>query len=390
MIASTSYPLGHLKSKQKIDKIMKEQQSNESANEDKNTVEEEQKEEISPMEKTEKQFGDPAYFLKRQMMWLSLGIITFIFASKIDYKIYRKWKGSIYLGGLFLLVLVLIIGKESNGAKRWIGIGSFTIQPSEFAKITLIMMLAGLMTNYSLKLKKYKREKIEWKFIFKVIIIIGIYAMLVYLEKSFSSTLQIALIGLGMLFLSGISLKKFFSLIALIGGLSSIAILGTEYRMKRILAYLGGGGEDSKRQIEQALIAVGRGGFWGQSYGKGLQRNFWLPEIHTDYIFAAVGEEMGFWGSILLILLYIGLLVTILMVVKHCELKYGKYLLVGIFIMLSIQITGNMLVVLGRIPSTGITLPLFSYGGSSILSVMYALGIVYNVIKSIYAEEENE
>lgn len=337
--------------------------------------------------KGQKEYGNSYYFLIRHGIWLVIGLAMFIFTSKFDYRKYKKWSGVIYIIGVILLVLVLAIGKEVNGAKRWIGVGAFSIQPSEFAKVILIISLSGVMFNFTNKKKIYNSDIHSWKLSTNMGVLIMIYALLVYLEKSFSSTLQIILIGIGMIYL----VAKFHQtiLISLFGIIFGImGVILTPYRLKRITGYAGS--SEGVYQEKQSLIAIGSGGLFGKGYGVGYQKNFYLPEIHTDYIFSGYAEEMGFFGSIVLIFIYVALLSIIIITIFKIKDKYARYILSGIFIMFSVQIFGNLSVVLGLIPSTGITLPILSYGGSTTISVMTALGIVYNIIKSLYTEENNK
>ena len=163
--------------------------------------------------------------------------------------------------------------------------------------------------------------------------------------------------------------------------------MSTPYRMKRFMGFKS---SELSYQVEQSLIAIGSGKLIGKFYGNGLQKFFYLPEIHTDYIFSGYAEEMGFIGSIILILIYIILLLVILITLAEKKDRYAKYILTGIFVMFSSQILGNIAVVLNIVPSTGIPLPLLSYGGSTTIVTMAALGIVYNIIKSLYIEKEQE
>ena len=329
-----------------------------------------------------KEYNSHYYFLKRQLMWLGLGSISFLFTANFNYKKYKQARGILYAVQFLFLIGVLVIGKEANGAKRWIKMGMFSIQPSEFAKLVIIIYLAGLIDF----LKK-KREK-SLGILFMTMIPLMLYAFMILLEKSFSSTVQVTLIGLTMIFISGVKMEHFISVLLMLVTLGAGSILSMPYRLKRLLGHLEN--SDEVYQLKQSLIAIGRGKLIGKFYGNGLQKYFYLPEIHTDYIFSGYAEETGFIGSILLILLYVALLAVILITVIRIKDMYAKYLLIGILSMFSLQIIGNLSVVLGLVPSTGIPLPILSYGGSTTIVTMAALGIVYNIIRALYKQEIEE
>ena len=326
----------------------------------------------------QKEYSNNYYFVTRQVMWILLGIVTFYMTSKIKYTWYKKIKLPMYIIGLFLLVAVLIFGKEVNGAKRWLSIG-INIQPSEFAKLIVIIYMASIMD-----FNKKKRTN-SLRFLIRLLIPLLIYLTLIIFERSFSSTLQIAVIGLTMIFVSGINISYFFITVASFGMVATVSVVSTPYRMRRILGYLGS--SQAVHQAQQSLIAIGSGKLIGKFYGNGLQKYFYLPEIHTDYIFSGYAEEMGFIGALILILLYAVLLAVILITLVQKKDYYAKYLLTGILMMFSLQIIGNIAVVSNLIPATGIPLPLMSYGGSTMIVVTASLGIVYNIIKSLYIEE---
>lgn len=326
----------------------------------------------------QKEYSNNYYFVTRQVMWILLGIVTFYMTSKIKYTWYKKIKLPMYIIGLLLLVAVLIFGKEVNGAKRWLSIG-INIQPSEFAKLIVIIYMASIMD-----FNKKKRTN-SLRFLIRLLIPLLIYLTLIIFERSFSSTLQIAVIGLTMIFVSGINISYFFITVASFGMVATVSVISTPYRMRRILGYLGS--SQAVHQAQQSLIAIGSGKLIGKFYGNGLQKYFYLPEIHTDYIFSGYAEEMGFIGALILILLYAVLLAVILITLVQKKDYYAKYILTGILMMFSLQIIGNIAVVSNLIPATGIPLPLMSYGGSTMIVVTASLGIVYNIIKSLYIEE---
>lgn len=326
-----------------------------------------------------KEYNNHYYFLIRQIIWLVAGSILFIFTANFEYTKYKRIRKLLYLIGFLMLLAVLRIGKNVNGATRWIAIGQFSIQPSEFAKLILILHLAGLID-----LKKRKREN-KLKMLFSILAATMTYSVLIIMEKAFSSTAQITLIGLTMMFISGVKMSEFLVTLLGLGVLGFGAITAMPYRLKRLLGHLKN--SDEVYQLRQSLIAIGSGKLIGKFYGNGFQKYFYLPEIHTDYVFSGYAEEMGFVGSIILILLYMVLLGVILITIVKIKDMYAKYILIGILSMFSLQIIGNLAVVMGLVPSTGIPLPILSYGGSTTIVTMAALGIVYNIIRAFYRQE---
>ena len=331
-----------------------------------------------------KDYKNNYYFVTKQVIWFGFGTLAFWITSKFKYTWYKnkKIKGYLYLIGAALLIAVLF-SKEVNGARRWFTLGGFRMQPSELAKLIIIIFLAGII-DYCER-KKINTQK--FNFFMRQLIPLLVYVVLIIAEKAFSSTVQIAFIGMAMIFVSGVNIAQFITLLLAAGFAGMISIMSTPYRMKRFIGFKS---PELNYQAQQSLIAIGSGKLIGKFYGNGLQKFFYLPEIHTDYIFAGYAEEMGFVGSIILLLIYIVLLSVILITLVEKKDRYAKYILTGIFVMFSSQILGNIAVVSNIVPSTGIPLPLLSYGGSTTIVTMAALGIVYNIIKSLYAEEEQE
>lgn len=332
--------------------------------------------------RSQKVGGNNYHYLFRHIAWLFGGGFCFWIFSSIDYRKYKKIKGHVYVIGLMGLILVLFFGKNINGARRWFSISGFNLQPSEFAKIILIITLAGIADLYK------RKRRTQADLFLSMLVLIGIYAGLILAEKSFSSTIQIVLIGLALMFISGAKLLPFSILVLFICFSGFAAIFMSSYRKSRFLNHLGA--KTLVYQNAQSLIAVGSGKLFGRFYGNGLQKYTYLPEIHTDYIFSGYAEEMGFIGAIILMTIYVILLTIIVLTIIKIKDRYAKYLLVGIFTMLSVQIVGNIAVTLGLTPSTGIPLPLMSYGGSSTIVAFIAFGIVYNIIKKSYIPKNIE
>ena len=322
------------------------------------------------------------YYLMRQMIWLIFGWLGFLVTANLNYKKYREITKYLYVIGAFSLVMVLVIGTTKNGAKRWIDLGmGMRIQPSEFVKLILIVVLSTLV--YNLKIRN-KISKHPWLSSIVIMGTTGVYMFLILFEKSFSNTVQIAIIGMTYLLVSELK----FSIIALYTGLGGIlgwfGVMKVGYRASRIAEHTS---KEIGFQTTQSLIAISNGKIFGKFYGNGFQKYGFLPEIHTDYIVSGYAEENGFLGILFLLGLYAALLIIIGITLKKVKDLYAKYLLAGIFIIIATQVIGNVAVTSKIIPSTGIPLPMMSYGGSTMVAMMLMLGIVYNIIRTVYKQE---
>jgi cell cycle protein len=258
----------------------------------------------------------------------------------------------------------------------------FRIQPSEFSKLIIIIVVSVLVER--LKKKNMIATK-PWISALIILGVTGVYSFLIFAEKSYTSMIQVAAIGILMLFISGINLPIFSIISLFLVILGNILLMRDKYRVDRIEGHKNT--QVIPFQAQQSLIAIGSGKLTGRGYGNGFQKYKFLPEIHTDYILSGFAEENGFIGVLFLILVYVFLLAIILMVAFKIKDMFAKYLLIGIFVMFATQILGNITVATNMLPSTGISLPLMSYGGSSIFVSMFALGIVYNVIRALYKQE---
>lgn len=322
------------------------------------------------------------YYLMRQMIWLIFGWLGFLVTANLNYKKYREITKYLYVIGAFSLVMVLVIGTTKNGAKRWIDLGmGMRIQPSEFVKLILIVVLSTLV--YNLKIRN-KISKHPWLSSIVIMGTTGVYMFLILFEKSFSNTVQIAIIGMTYLLVSELK----FSIIALYTGLGGIlgwfGVMKVGYRASRIAEHTS---KEIGFQTTQSLIAISNGKIFGKFYGNGFQKYGFLPEIHTDYIFSGYAEENGFLGILFLLGLYAALLIIIGITLKKVKDLYAKYLLAGIFIIIATQVIGNVAVASKIMPSTGIPLPMMSYGGSTMIGMMMILGVVYNIIRTLYKQE---
>lgn len=328
---------------------------------------------------SEYKFNNPYKFAMHQSLFGIVGFVMMVVISKIDYHIYYKYANYILLISGVLLVLVLIpgIGVIRNGSRSWFGIGSFGIQPSEIAKLSLIIFVSKYLANNDRNMSDIVHYS------FPILGIVFFFFFLILLEPDFGSGAIIVLSLIVLIFTSNIKLSFFIKLgfvgIAGIVGL----IIAAPYRMARILAYLNPWSDPlgSGFQIIQSLYAIGPGGLFGLGLGNSIQKHFYLPEPQTDFIFAIISEELGFIGILVLASCYIILFYNIIKVSLATPNLFGKYLSLGIILEFILQTLLNLLVVVGLIPVTGVTLPFLSYGGSSLLICLAGMGIVLNISK---------
>jgi len=330
----------------------------------------------------EYKFDDAYKFVKTQGLFLIVGYIFIYFIVKVPYTKYLKYSNIIFLICFILLVLVLIpgIGTVRNGSRSWFGIGGFGIQPSEFSKLGLLIFTSKYLAYNEKGLKDIKRG------VFPILMVVMLVFGLIMLQPDFGTGIIIVISIIVLLFVSGVKMG-FFVKLGFLGLLGVVGlIIMAPYRMKRIVSFLNPWSDPlgSGFQIIQSLYAIGPGGLLGLGLGNSIQKHFYLPEPQTDFIFAIISEEFGFVGilivaSLFLLIIYRGFRIAI-----NCENKFGKYLAFGITFQLSFQALLNLMVVVGLIPVTGVTLPFLSYGGSSLLITMVSMGILLSISKYNY------
>ena len=329
----------------------------------------------------EYKFDDPYKFLKTQAFFLIVGYCIMIIVSNINYKLYYN-KSNIIFGICFLLlILVLIpgIGTIRNGSRSWFGIGGFGIQPSEFTKLGLIIFTSKYLTKNNKELKDIKKG------VMPILIVLFSVFGLIMLQPDFGTGVVIIVSIIVLLFVSGVKMGFFVKLgiLGLVGIV--ILILLAPYRIKRIVSFLNPWSDPlgSGFQIIQSLYAIGPGGLLGLGLGNSIQKHFYLPEPQTDFIFSIISEEFGFMGVLIVAVLFITIIYQGIKISIKCEEPFGKYLSFGIIFSLAFQSLLNLMVVVGLIPVTGVTLPFLSYGGSSLLITLLSMGIVLNISKFI-------
>ena len=324
-------------------------------------------------------FGDTWHHLKRQVLWLFLGVISMAVTIRIDYRNFRKFSIPFLCFALILCGLVLFpsIGITANGSARWIGVGSFTFQPSEFLKIAMVIYLADLFSGPK------KKANVTITSIKKFLLVLGTAAALLMLEPDLGTTAIIAAISLAILFFSGFPLRNL-----LLMGVSGIALLfaasySSGYRRKRLLGVLDPWQDPTGVgwQALQSAVAISQGGVSGLGLGESRAKWGFLPFSHTDFIFAIVAEELGFIGACLVILAFLSIGLAGLTAAFKAPDNFGQLLAAGITAWISIQAFVNLGAVLGMLPITGVPLPFVSSGGSSLVVTMAAFGILLNVAR---------
>jgi len=325
-----------------------------------------------------KWYGDSYYFLKRQLIYVIIGLIAFFFAMFTDYHHYKRFTLPTLILSIALLLTVYVpgIGRVAGGASRWIKIGFFSFQPSEIAKFALILYMAESLTR-----KQAKDIETFIRGVLPTLIIMLAMFLLILNEPDFSTSLIILGISFIMLFIGGTRVIQLYALIVAAIPLGILILSREEYRKVRLLSFLDPWKDplDSGFHIIQSLLALGSGGIFGIGLAESRQKYFYLPDQHTDFIFSIIGEELGFIGTVVIIILFTILLWRGFRIALDTSDQFGTLLAAGITSMIVFQSIINIGVVTKMIPTTGITLPFISYGGSSLIVNMFCAGILLNI-----------
>lgn len=324
--------------------------------------------------------GNSYHYILRQGIFAAAGLVAMYLISLVDYKVWRKLAVWLY-GAAILLLGIALIAPSQNGVHRWIGLGPITFQPSDFAKFALIVFLAQVISvNYN-KMK-------EFSMFIKLMCIIGVICGLVVIEPHLSGTMLIAGIGLVMLFVGGTPMIFLGGLAVLAGCVVLVMVFGIGYEADRISVWLDPLGvfavdRDMAWQTVQSLYAIGSGGLMGLGIGNSRQKHLFLPEPQNDFIFAIICEELGLIGAILIIALFAALVWRGVVIATRAPDKFGALLAVGISAQIGIQVLLNIAVVTNTIPNTGIGLPFFSYGGTSMMMLLGEMGVLFSIARQM-------
>ena len=328
----------------------------------------------------DRDLSNPFYYLERQVLFAVVGMLAALAIYRIRLVQWEK-SGMALLGfALFLLVLVLIpgVGKSVNGSTRWISLGLLNLQVSEVVKFFLIIYVAGYLVRHGQEVRTTL-----WGFI-KPMLMVGLAGLLLLLEPDFGATVVIIGTVLGMMYLGGVRFTQFISFLSMFGVAALMLVVFSPYRLARLTSFMNPWADpfDSGFQLTQSLIAIGTGGWFGAGLGSSVQKLFYLPESHTDFLFAVLSEELGFIGVCFVIALYALLLLRAFRIglqAEKCGNQFAAYMSYGIGMWLAMQATINMGVNMGLLPTKGLTLPLMSYGGSSLVVSCMAIGFLLRI-----------
>ena len=329
---------------------------------------------------SDRQFHYPFHYFLRQFIFLLIGLGLLYATTKIPMHFWRRYSRALMLISILMLLLVLVpgIGRVVNGSRRWLWLGVITLQVSEVVKLFALIFLASYLERFEQQVK-YRL----FGFV-KPMIVLVIMAILLLAEPDFGSVAVLTAAFMAMLFLANVRLWPFIVLIVIVAGAMVLLAVESPYRLARITSFLNPWGHQfgSGYQLTQSLIAFGRGGFFGVGLGNSIQKLFYLPEAHTDFLFAVIAEELGFVGMLAIIALFVMLVGRIFKIAKQALARthlFSGYLLMGIAVWLGLQAMINMGVNAGILPTKGLTLPFISYGGSSLLVNCVSIGIILRV-----------
>lgn len=326
-------------------------------------------------------YNTPFYFLRNQVVWAVIGIIGMVVAKNFDYKKLKSLSLPLIVISVLLLIIVLIpnIGKEVNGARRWLRVLGFSFQPSELAKLTLIISISAYIAKRSDRMGDFVYG------FFPPVVLLGAFQIPIIFQPDIGTALGLGIMVITLLYIGGVKVPHILSLgISLIPFIVKI-VFNEGYRKKRLIAFIDPWSDPTGAgfQVIQSSLALGSGGIFGLGLGEGKQKLFFLPEPHTDFIYSLIGEELGFLGASLVIFLYLIILWRGTRIAVRTEDLFGRFLAMGLTIMIGVQAMMNLGVASGLLPPKGLPLPFVSFGGSSLLINMIALGILLNISKSI-------
>jgi len=318
--------------------------------------------------------GDPAYFLKRQAGYAILGLVLMVVASRLDYRVLRRVAPVLVVTTLVLLVAVLAAGQTVNGARRWLNVGPIVFQPSELAKLALAVWAASYLTRR----RPPQRLAELWR---PFGLLAGVFCALLLAEPDLGTAIIILVMLAGMLLVAGTPPRTLAAGLSIAGAVSLLAVWFEPYRRARLFSFIDPwhDAQGAGYQTVQAIIGLGSGGIFGRGLGQSIEKANFLPEAHTDMIFAIIGEELGLVGAAAVIAAYAAFAYFGLRIAIGCKDPFGKRLAAGLTVLVSGQAAINLAAVMGLAPLTGIPLPFVSYGGSSLVIALVSVGILLNI-----------
>ncbi len=335
--------------------------------------------------------GNSYGYVTKQAIFAVIGIVLMLTISRIDYRIYTKFAKIAYIGSIILLASVSVLGSSSKGATRWVDLGFVRFQPSEIAKVALIIFYAAWLTKNRDKIKTFKKG-----FFVPFLYLVPIVLILIFLQNHLSVTIIITAVISIMLLMAGTKLRYFLAVggigVVAIGALLTYSITKTSdssdenenFRLTRITTFLDPWSDKTGDgwQVIQSLYAIGSGGLFGAGLGESKQKYLYIPEPHNDFIFSVLAEELGFFGCTIVIVLFAIFIWRGLLIAMRAQDMFGSLLAVGITSLVGLQAIMNIAVVTSSMPNTGIPLPFFSYGGTALVILLCSVGILLNISKS--------
>lgn len=325
-------------------------------------------------------YNNSLVFFQKGLAWALLGMLGLFIMLRFDYhKLQKISRLLLIISGILLILVLTGIFAEAKGAHRWIRLGPIGVQPSEIAKICLIIYLADLIDRRQSKIKNFSKG------IMPALLILGIVCLLILKEPDLGTPILLTTVGCLMLLIGGARIWHIFSLFLMVLPVVYFAIVRTPYRMQRLMVFLNPWADPQKTgyQIAQSLVALGSGGFNGVGLGNGTQKLLYLPEPYTDFIFPIIGEELGFIGTSLVVILFILFVWRAAKIAVHAPDLFGNLLASGLTFMIGLQALINIGVVTASLPTKGLPLPFLSFGGSSLVCTMLGVGILLNISKHI-------
>ncbi len=331
--------------------------------------------------------GNPYNFLIKDLFWAGTGFFIMIVTTALDYHVYKKWAPWLMGGGLLLLVAVLFVGTTINNAQRWIMIGPITIMPGEICKICVIIFTAWFLCRDASRVNNFTKG------ILPLLALAGVCGLLIMKQPNMSTAITVVGIIFAMMFVAGLHLRYVGAMFIMgVSGILMLIIKGGGYRMQRLVSFLDPFADPlgDGYQVCQGLLALGSGGLRGLGLGKSIQKNLYLPEPQNDFILAIIGEELGYIGVLVLMLVYLILIYRGIRIVLQAPDRFGMLLGSGIVMMIGIQVLLNVAVVTSSMPPTGITLPFVSYGGNALWLFMGSMGILLNISRQIKKDDNGK
>ena len=321
-------------------------------------------------------FQQPYLFLTKQALWAVLGLAVLAITMRVDYRTYRN---EVFVWGLLALVAAMLVGvlfsAPVNGTRRWFGVGGLGIQPSELAKLTAVLFTALILER-----RMHRIDDLRYSML-PIGIVVGGLAGLILLQPDFGTAMSLLLIVAAMVFAAGLNYRYLVGTVLAMAPAIYLVLMSADYRRRRLLAFWDPWADPQGDgfQIIQSLLAVGSGGVFGRGLMSGVQKLYYLPEPHTDFIYAVIGEELGLVGATCILICFCVIAWRGLRIASRAQDAFGAFLALGITTMISVQALVNMSVVLGMMPTKGIPLPLVSAGGSSLLINLLGMGILLNI-----------